>query len=137
MNEVPLEEGQVQLTNTTRIEVDKMNIKLLKQYQKREGRGKNAPLIDLYDYGNPTYYGNLEALGNRLVDKEFMEGLTDAVEIHQVESIKAMIDYAIEHINNVKQEVKDHIKENIVIDLGIQEKKKTTKKIKGQLVEID
>jgi len=136
MKQPELLENEIQLTDSTRLHFDKQNLTLTKRYQKRGGKGKGAPLIDEYAYGGQSYFGNIEVLGKRLVDKEFMEGMS-AEEIKQAENLKEIIDYAIEHINKVKEEVISHLKENITIDLGDKPKKPTTKKIKGMEVIID
>lgn len=135
MAEKPLEEHEVQLTTEHRLHFDKQNITLTKRYQKRGGRGANAPFIDEYDYGNPSFYGNPKVLVSRLFDKEFMEGLSDK-DIASLQEFKEIVEHAIEHIDQVKKEVFEHITSHITIDLGETAKKATTKKVKGVTVSL-
>lgn len=132
----PLEENEIQLTSQHRVHFDKMNLTLTKEYQKRGGRGKNAELIDEYDYGSPTYYGNLDTLIDRLFDKEFMIGMSQP-DIAKLEEFKAIAENAIQHVNTIKEEIKQHINEHITIDLGETSKKATTKKVKGVEVSLE
>ncbi|MFJ3388885.1 hypothetical protein [Lysinibacillus sp. NPDC086135] len=64
------EKSVVQLTEDYRITSDQRNIILQKRYQKREGKGRNAPLINEYDYKDVGYFGNLKSLLNGLVNYE-------------------------------------------------------------------
>jgi hypothetical protein len=134
-NETPLEEHQIQFTSQHRIEFDKLNWKLTKRYQKRDGRGKNANLIDEYGYNEPAYYGGPKAFINRLVDKEFMEGMSNE-DVATVHEFKKIVEYALEHIDQVKKEMYEHITEHITVDLGEKEKK-APKKVKGQIISED
>lgn len=136
MNETPLEKNEIQLTSQHRLSFDKLNLTLTKRYQKREGRGVNAEFIDEYAYKEPSYYGSPKSLVNRLFDKEFMEGLSDK-DIEDLHDFKAIVDHAIAHIDQVKQEIFEHITSHITIDLGETSKKTTTKTIKGHKVEVE
>lgn len=129
MKQPPLEDNQIQLTSKHRLQFEKMNIILSHIYQKRDGKGKNAPLLDEYDYNNPSYFGHPKVLVSRLVDTEFMEGLSDS-EIAELRSFKEIIEHAVEHINKVKEEIFEHIDKHITIELD-EEKKKIIKTVKG------
>lgn len=130
MNETPLEANEIQLTSMHRLHFDKQNITLTRKYQKRGGKGKDAPLIDEYAYKEPSYYGNPKVLINRLFDKEFMEGMSDS-DIANLKEFKEIVEHAIEHVEKIKKEVFEHIDKHITIDLGETAKKPTTKKVKG------
>jgi len=129
MKQPPLEDNQIQLTSKHRLQFEKMNIILSHIYQKRDGKGKNAPLLDEYDYNNPSYFGHPKVLVSRFVDAEFMVGLSDS-EIAELRSFKEIIEHAVEHINKVKEEIYEHLTEHITIELD-EEKKKVIKTVKG------
>lgn len=126
MKEIPLQHNEVQLTSQHRMRVDKLNVTLTKLYQKRDGRGKNAKLIDEYAYDSPTYYSGPKQLLNRLVDKEFMVGMSSE-DVAEVESVKEMLEHAIAHIDKVKEEIFEHVAEKIVIYSGEAPKKDSEK----------
>ena len=128
-NEPELGQHEVQVTSLHRLHFDKQNITLTRQYQKRAGKGKGSPFIDEYGYNEPTYYSNPKALFNRLLDKEFMEGLSDK-EIADLHEFKAIVDHAIAHIDKVKEEIFEYTKDKFVIDLG-EKKKLAPKRVKG------
>lgn len=130
MTETPLEANEIQLTSEHRLSFTPLNITLTKRYQKRGGKGRDAPLIDEYAYKEPSYYGNPKVLINRLFDKEFMEGLSDS-DIANLKEFKEIAEHAIEHVEKIKKEVFEHIDKHITIDLGETAKKPTTKKVKG------
>lgn len=130
MAETPLEANEIQLTSMHRLHFDKQNITLTRKYQKRGGKGKDAPLIDEYAYKEPSYYGHPKVLISRLFDKEFMEGMSDS-DIANIKEFKAIVEHALEHVDKIKEEVFEHITSHITIDLGETAKKATTKKIKG------
>lgn len=132
MNQPPLENHEIQLTSIHRLSFDKLNLTLTRQYQKRGGKGKNAPLIDEYDYNNPSYYGHPKVLIDRLFDKEFMEGMS-AEDIASLHEFKEIMESAIAHVDKVKEEIYAHITEHISIELD-EEKKKVVKKVKGQII---
>lgn len=132
MKQPPLENHEIQLTSIHRLAFDKLNLTLTRQYQKRGGKGKNAPLIDEYDYNNPSYYGHPKVLIDRLFDKEFMEGMS-AEDIASLHEFKEIMENAIAHVDKVKEEIYAHITEHISIELD-EEKKKVVKKVKGQII---
>ena len=117
MIEPPLESNQVQLTSQHRISFDRYNKTLSFKYQKRGGKGKNAPLINEYSYGNEKHFGNFKTLAHRLLDEEFREGLTTE-DISSVDKFIAALDKASDHIDKVSNEMYEHIKDKVVIDLG-------------------
>ena len=129
MKQPELKSHEIQLTSKHRLHFDKMNLTLTRIYQKREGKGKNAPFIDEFDYNSPSFYGNLTVLLDRLVDKEFMEGMSDE-EIADIHEYKEIVEHAKEYIDQVKKEIKEHVNEYITVALD-EEKKVSVKKVKG------
>ncbi|MGE7840639.1 hypothetical protein ACQKNX_07600 [Lysinibacillus sp. NPDC093712] len=117
MVETPLEKNQVQLTSKHRLSFDRYNKTLSFKYQKRGGKGKNAPLIDEYAYGNELHYSSWKALMNRLLDEEFREGLTTK-DISDIDKLILALKESCNHIVKVSNEMNEYIKEKIVIDLG-------------------
>lgn len=127
MVETPLESNQVQLTSQHRISFDRYNKTLSFKYQKRGGKGKNAPLVDEYAYGNEKHFGNFKVLMQRLLEEEFREGLTSE-DISNVGKFIAALDKACAHVDEVANEMYEYIKDKIVINLGESTKGRGRKK---------
>lgn len=127
MVETLLESNQVQLTSQHRISFDRYNKTLSFKYQKRGGKGKNAPLVDEYAYGNEKHFGNFKILMQRLLEEEFREGLT-VEDISNVDKFIAALDKACTHVDEVANEMYEYIKDRIVIDLGESTKGRGRKK---------
>lgn len=117
MKEPELKKNEVQITSKHRIAFDPKNLTLLTRYQKRDGRGKDKEFIDEYDYNKSGYYGNIEVLGSRLVDREFMEGLNPE-DKEEVESLKQVIDSSLAELKELKQEIITLLKDGITVNLG-------------------
>lgn len=117
LNEPLLEKNQVQLTSQHRLTFDRYNKTLSFKYQKRGGKGKTAPLIDEYDYGNESHYSSWKVLMNRLLEEEFRESLT-ANEISDIDKLIVAIQDACDHIDKVSTELTEYVSEKITIDLG-------------------
>lgn len=130
MIEPPLESNQVQLTSQHRISFDRYNKTLSFKYQKRGGKGKNAPLINEYSYGNEKHFGNFKVLMQRLLEEEFREGLT-AEDISNVDKFIAALDKTCDHIDKVANEMYAHINDKVIIDLGESTSGRGRKKVKG------
>lgn len=137
MNETPLEKNELQLTEKYRVGFDKMNIILSKRYQKREGKGRNAPFINEYAYDktSASYYGNLKSFANRLVEKEFMEELSET-DMSNINNLIEVIDKVTEKMDEFKEEIFNHINEHITIDLG-ETKRQSKKIVKGMEISED
>lgn len=92
MNEPPLAENELQLTSEYRVSSDKYNLILQKRYQKRSGKGRNAELIDEWDYNDVGYYGNLKSLIRALVDKEVLQSASQVSKLEdtylKIEALK-------------------------------------------------
>lgn len=132
MVEPPLEKNEVQITSQHRIAVDKLNFALMNKYEKKISRGKNAEGSGEFAYNkqNASYFGNLKALGKRLIEKEFLENLSEQ-DLSQVEDLKEAINKALVHIDKVAKEVSEHLTENVIVDLGESMKGRGRKKVKG------
>lgn len=100
MVEPPVEEKNVvQLTEDYRITSDQRNIILQKRYQKREGKGRNAPLINEYDYKDVGYFGNLKSLLNGLVNYEVPLSVTMTGQIEEAHlRIEKLRDEIVQHV---------------------------------------
>lgn len=132
MVEPPLEKNEVQITSQHRISVDKLNFALMNKYEKKMSRGKNAEGSGEFAYNktNASYFGNLNTLGKRLIEKEFLENLSEQ-DLSQVEDLKEAINKALVHIDKVAKEVSEHLTEHITVDLGESTKGRGRKKVKG------
>ncbi|MEK4122069.1 hypothetical protein [Lysinibacillus sp. FSL K6-0102] len=142
MVESPLEKNEVQITSQHRIAVDKLNFALMNRYEKKISRGKNTEGSGEFAYNkqNASYFGNLKALGKRLIEKEFLENLSEQ-DLNQVEDLTEAINKAIVHIDKVAKEVSDHLTEHITVDLGESTKgrgrKKSTEDGEESIDEVD
>jgi len=132
MLEPPLEKNEVQITSQHRIAVDKLNFALMNKYEKKMSRGKNAEGSGEFAFNktNASYFGNLNTLGKRLIEKEFLENLSEQ-DLSQVEDLKEAINKALVHIDKVAKEVSEHLTEHITVDLGESAKGRGRKKVKG------
>lgn len=93
------EKNVVQLTEDYRITSDQRNIILQKRYQKREGKGRNSPLIDSYDYKDVGYFGNLKSLLNGLVNYEVPLSVTMTGKIEDAHlRIEKLRDEIVQHV---------------------------------------
>lgn len=130
--ETLLEKNELQITSFHRLSFDKMNVALLRRYEKKVSRGKNAEGSGEfgYDKQRASYFGNLTSLSNRLIEKEFLENLSEQ-DLSKVEDLKEAIDKALVHIDKVAKEVTEHLNSHITIDLGESAKGRGRKKVKG------
>lgn len=95
------EKNTVQLTEDYRITSDQRNIILQKRYQKREGKGRNSPLINEYDYKDVGYFGNLKSLLNGLVNYEVPLSATMTGKIEDAHlRIEKLRDEILQHVLN-------------------------------------
>lgn len=69
----------IQLTEDYRITSDKLNIILEERYEKRLGKGKNAPLSGEYDYDKIAYFRDLRHLANYLVKRSVINADVDSL----------------------------------------------------------
>lgn len=132
MIEPPLEKNEVQITSQHRIAVDKYNFSIIKKYEKKVSRGKNAEGSGEFGYNKQgaSHYSNLVALGKRLIEKEFLEDLSDQ-DLSKVKDLTEAIEKAVLHIEKVGKEVSDHLIKHITVDLGESTKSRGRKKVKG------
>lgn len=61
---------EIQLNEKYRITSDPMNIILEERYEKRVGKGKDAPLSGEFDYRALGYFRDLESAGKWLANRE-------------------------------------------------------------------
>lgn len=132
MIEPPLEKNEVQITSQHRIAVDKLNFAILKKYEKKISRGKNSEGSGEFGYNKQAanYYSNLNTLGKRLIEKEFLENLSDQ-DLSKVKDLIEAIEKAVIHIDKVGKEVSEHLIKHITVDLGESTKGRGSKKVKG------
>jgi hypothetical protein len=88
------------------ISFDKKNAILNERYEKREGKGRNAPLSGEYGYREVSYHNTLEEVGNKLVKMDVM-----AYEGSELEE-------AVNKIAKLRDEIVETLKEKIVINRG-------------------
>lgn len=60
----------IKLTEKYAIDFDKRNYILQEKYEKRDGKGRNAPLSGEFAYRDLTYHGKFEALVDSLTEWE-------------------------------------------------------------------
>jgi len=132
MIEPPLEKNEVQITSQHRIAVDKYNFSIIKKYEKKVSRGKNAEGSGQFGYNkqSASHYSNLTTLGKRLIEKEFLEDLSDQ-DFSKVKDLTEAIEKAVLHIEKVGKEVSEHLIKHITVDLGESTKSRGRKKVKG------
>lgn len=99
------EKNAVQLTEDYRITSDQRNIILQKRYQKRDGKGRNAPLINEFDYKDVGYFGNLKSLLNGLVNYEIPISAT----------MSGKIEDAHMRIEKLRDEIVQHVLDKVTI----------------------
>lgn len=136
MIEPPLEKNEVQITSQHRIVVDKYNYSIIKKYEKKAARGKNAEGSGEFGYNkqNASHFSNLKTLGKRLIEKEFKENMSEQ-DLSKVEDIIEAIEKALEHIDKVAKEVSEHLTKHITVDLGESTKGRGRKKSTGDIEE--
>lgn len=138
MIEPPLEKNEIQITSQHRITIDKLNFAIIKKYEKKVSRGKNSEGSGEFGYNKQaaSYYSNLNTLGKRLIEKEFLENLSEQ-DLSKVEDLKEAIDKAIVHIDKVAKEVSEHLNKHITVNLGESTKGRGRKKSTGENEEND
>ena len=136
MVEPPLEKNEVQITSQHRIAVDKYNYSISKKYEKKVSRGKNAEGSGQFGYNkqSASHYSNLTTLGKRLIEKEFLEDLSDQ-DFSKVKDLIEAIEKAVMHIDKVGKEVSEHLIKHITVDLGESTKGRGRKKLIGDAEE--
>lgn len=119
LNEAPLEKNEVQITSQHRIAIDKLNFALMQRYEKKLTKGKNAEGSGEFGYNkqSASYFSNPETLGKRLIEKEFMENLSEQ-DLSKVNDLIEALNEAVIHIKKIGKEVGEHLKEHIKVDLG-------------------
>lgn len=88
------------------IDFDKLNINLYEKYEKREGKGKNAPLSGEVGWREISHHGSWDSIVEKL------EKLTLSSNNDSLKSMKE----AVEEIKQLKAEIADLLNQNIVID---------------------
>lgn len=107
----------LQLSENYRIRFDPKNIILQVKYEKKEGRGAGAKGTGQYDYKDYGYYGNLQSFSKRLLEKEFIEQLSNS-ELEEINSLVEIINNTYDKLISLKDEIFLHINEHITINLG-------------------
>lgn len=96
-----------QLSENYAIDTDPRNIILLERYEKREGRGKHAPIVKgVYHWKEVGYHSNLKSLLNTIVEKEIKTAMSEKIED------------VLERIEKLKEEMLTHLNEKIEIKLN-------------------
>lgn len=93
----------IQITDNYRITSDKLNIILQEKYEKRDGKGKNATPTGEFNYQNVGYFGNLDHLVKRLVEKEIYN--SDAESLHSV----------VDQIDELTKQMQKHLTDKVVL----------------------
>lgn len=95
-------EDAIKLTDEYYLSNDgKLNLILHERYEKRDGKGKHAPLSGEYAFNNAGYFRRLDHVANHLVDKEVYR-----YEGSELEGI-------VERIEKLRDEIKLMLSENI------------------------
>lgn len=98
-------ENAIKLTEEYYLTSDgKRNLILYEKYEKRDGRGRDAPLSGEFAYSDDGYFRRLEYVGDHLVDK--------GVYKYQGSELEA----AVERIEKLRDEIKAILVEKIVIE---------------------
>jgi len=118
LTQPPLEFNQFQLTSKHRVKFDKLAVTITTASKKKDS--------DELVYGNAKHYGSIESLLNRLKSIEFMSEISEPEKAKTSDILEA-ITSALQRVEDTLNEVKEHVKEHIDIDLG-DSKKVTSKK---------
>lgn len=138
MKETPLAENEIQLTAHHRVGFDKLNKTLSFKYQKRDGRGRNAELIDEWGYGNERYFSSFKILVKRILENDFDELSISKLSDGELKDLKQVLEKLEEidnHIEKLAEEIGSKMDEKIIINIEQKTKKKA--KVNGMEIEDD
>lgn len=102
-------ENAIKLTEDYWLSSDgKLNLILHERYEKRDGKGINAPLSGEFDFRNVGYFRTLEHVGNHLVDKN----------VYKYEGSK--LEEIAERVESLRDEIAGNLNEKIKYELKSQ-----------------
>lgn len=98
-------ENAIKLTDDYYLSSDgKLNLILHERYEKRSGKGKNAPLSGEFAFNNAGYFRRLNHVGDHLVDKEVYK------------YVGSELEGAVLRIEKLRDEIKQMLNESIKLD---------------------
>lgn len=106
--EPELKKNEVQISSQHRISFEAKQVVLLTRNVKKSG--------DI-EYIKSGHYGNLTALGDRLGDREFLEGLSEE-DRESTYDVKQIIELSLIELDKLKGEIRDILSNGITISLG-------------------
>lgn len=93
----------IQLTDTYRITSDKLNIILEEKFEKRDGKGKNAPLTGEFDYRPIAYFRELKHLADSLIKREIIN--SDVTDLYDI----------VYKVDELRNDIVKHLVDKIVL----------------------
>ena len=116
METLQAQETYLTLNEKYRITSDgSRNLILQEKYQKREGKGKNAPLSNEFDFRDCVYFGaGLVALIKRLNEREFLEVFN---EVERAQDIVEALQEMKQLLAEREQRIYEHVKEHVTLEL--------------------
>lgn len=98
-------EYQVLLSENYALDTDKLNLVLKERFQKRDGKGKFAPVIDgEYGWSNLGYFRDIAHVANHIVKHELMKE-------HEIGELRSLA----ERIEQLKSEIESILLSKITI----------------------
>lgn len=98
-------EYQVLLSENYALDTDKLNLVLKERYEKRDGKGKFAPIIEgEYGWRDLGYFRDLTHVANHIVKHELMKE-------HEVGELRNLA----ERIESVRDDIVDHLVEHVIV----------------------
>lgn len=94
------------LSENYAITTDPRNIILLERYEKRDGKGKHAPLSGEFGWKHLGYFHSFDRIADVLVD----------MEIGKVENVKELNNFA-NKVLELKKEMREFLKEKVELRL--------------------
>lgn len=96
----------IQISEKYAIDFDKLNVILVEKYEKRDGKGKNAPLSGEFAYREIGYHGSFKSLVNQVVEygirDDTLSELNEIVE--RIDNLKAEIEKLLNSTIDIEEE---------------------------------
>ena len=98
---------KLRLSKKYAIDTDSRNIILLERYEKREGKGKNAPMSGIFEWRNVAYFQTFDRLAHWLVQNA----------LFTTEKVEHMYEFA-DRVVELKMEMTELLNERVDVKIG-------------------
>lgn len=95
----------IKIAENYAIGFDKWNVILHEQYEKRSGRGRDAPLSGEFAWRELGYFRNVRHLGNHLIELELKDN-----------ELKEYNEFVVK-IEKLKEEIIEILEKNITVEI--------------------